>query len=93
MSKPWKKPACQKCRGHAEVECGECGSTIDCDHCNGTGYDSEKVDVERWAVDVHQLTMETGSSRGVVVDGSIVGQESTKRRIMVADYPIGGVPK
>lgn len=87
MSKPWKTPQCNMCHGRGEVECQECGSTIKCEVCHGTGYDPETVDVERWAVAVHELTVEEGSSCGVTDHtGSIIGQKNSKRLILVSDF-------
>lgn len=86
--KPWKVPACNKCRGHGDVDCCECGSRIDCDNCNGTGYDPHKIDVDRWAAESLKLTLETGKSSGIVEDGSIVGQTNGNRSLFVRDFAL-----
>ncbi len=36
---------CPECDGEGEVECCDCGSEIDCDHCAGTGWDADQVDI------------------------------------------------
>lgn len=37
---------CPECEGAGEYDCSECGiGEIDCDHCEGTGWDPEQVDV------------------------------------------------
>jgi len=36
---------CPECDGEREVICTECGTEVECDRCDGTGWDPEQVDI------------------------------------------------
>lgn len=40
------KFACPECKGRKEVQCCECGSDIECEACNGSGLDTDIIDVQ-----------------------------------------------
>lgn len=40
---------CPECDGDGEYDCPECGAECVCDHCDGTGWDPDKVDVPAFA--------------------------------------------
>lgn len=39
---------CPECDGDGEYPCETCGCVNECDYCEGTGYDPEKVDVDAY---------------------------------------------
>ncbi len=40
------KYSCPECHGSKEVDCCECGHTVDCDACDGSGLNGELIDIK-----------------------------------------------
>lgn len=36
---------CPECDGEGETECGECSAEHECEHCSGSGWNPELIDV------------------------------------------------
>lgn len=39
---------CPECDGEGELVCRCCGSEIDCESCDGTGFDPDLIDIRAW---------------------------------------------
>ena len=57
---------CPECDGDGEYECPTCGQgEIECDYCEGTGWDPEQVDVAAFqaaVVVMHNKALAAGST-------------------------------
>jgi len=65
---------CPECNGHLRVRCPECGAEQDCDVCEGTGYDPECIDVERWKAACEAFQRQHRATCAWIVGGQIVGR-------------------
>lgn len=67
-------PRCPVCRGTGCAACPECGHTVNCRACEGTGWDSDVIDLARWLPaerdfqHTHQVTYDW------IFDGQVVGR-------------------
>ena len=86
---------CPECDGSGEIECVACGADCECDHCEGTGWDSDQVDVRAFLAAeraLHQTMREAGLSiltHEWIDDGTRLGRDGGEYgRVAVADYLI-----
>lgn len=80
-----RKPyACPECRGNVEVRCYHCGGDMDCEACDGTGLDAEKIDLEAW----DRETRRKGMTKELVEDGVYVGRANMNgtEKLYYRDY-------
>jgi RecJ-like exonuclease len=66
---------CPECDGYGEVVCSECDSEHECDACNGTGLDFEKVDIEAFQEATKKAFAGTTASWELIEDDVWVGRE------------------
>ncbi len=92
--------ACPECRGQKEVECCECGSTVECDECNGSGLDNEIIDVKAFEAACHEafnvplLKWKKGSKKkrpptatwALVENGTIIGRTNGEAKVPFAAF-------
>lgn len=58
---------CPACNGDGDVECQCCGCETECDECDGTGWDPEKIDIEAFK------KAETALNKRVFGSGAMAG--------------------
>ncbi len=71
-----KNLSCPECKGDGNIECSECGAEHECDHCRGTGYNPEVVDLDCWLAGRKTFLERWGGAVGMFDQGLRVGLES-----------------
>ena len=78
---------CPECIGGGEIECDQCGSTMDCPDCCGTGLDDGQIDTKAWDKADQEFTRLNGCSWGWYEDGVCMGREARNgKRLVIADF-------
>lgn len=83
---------CPECDGEGEVECCCCDNETECEACNGTGLDDDRIDVAAFTAAVNEL--HEGAPVGVPMSwewidpatGAWLGRESPAGRVAYADF-------
>ena len=70
---------CPECDGDGECECSCCGAELECDHCNGTGWDPEQVDIDGFARAVDALEQKMKDADCVIFTHEWIDRESDER--------------
>ncbi len=78
-----KNLSCPECSGDGNIECSECGVERECDHCRGTGYDPEVVDLDRWLAGRKKFLKRWGGAVGMFEEGQRVGLETFHRNAAI----------
>ena len=81
---------CPECHGKGETECSECGNSVDCDTCNGCGFDYKKIDMAEMTKAKYAIMKNGHMLSGVVEGGSLLGWKSANGTVLIADYVIEG---
>ena len=78
---------CVECLGDGHYECEECGSTVDCGECEGTGLDSSEIDILAWTLAERALST-TGTTDLQDADGMLIGRQAIEgnKSILFADF-------
>ena len=75
--------ACRLCRGLGEVMCSCCGSEVDCNGCDGTGWDKRRVDVDAFQAACRHMT---GCTWEWIEGGVRLGRRSENETVAVANF-------
>ncbi len=81
------KYPCPECDGDGEVECCECGSDKDCEACDGSGIDTEKINVKAYNAACHDAFKK--SKRGswdVVENRLLIGRTDGKAVVPISAF-------
>lgn len=96
MNKPF---ACGRCFGSGSCSCDSCGGDTDCDECQGTGIDLDKVDYAAFRSAVRPLWKKHGGAAwDLVENGEVVGRAGGELgkppawQVRYADFPPEGAP-
>ena len=70
-------------------ECEECGSTVDCGECEGTGLDSSEIDILAWTLAERALST-TGTTALLDADGLTIGRKAIEgnKSILFTDFKL-----
>jgi hypothetical protein len=68
--------ACPDCGGSGVAECRECGRDVDCDVCDGSGLDPDKIDLAAWLAADDAFIRRHGTSWAWIVRGEWLGRMS-----------------
>ena len=88
---------CPECDGGKEISCCECGAIVDCDYCDGTGWDPEQVDIPAFQAAEKAIYVKIREAGGWVLTHEGIDVETNTRwgrdggkhgRVVVTDYLI-----
>lgn len=77
---------CYSCYGSGEAECPHCNQDMTCEECDGSGLDSERIDIAAFQSAAESLFEEEKTSWAAVEDGAYVGRTNGKRTVYYRDF-------
>ena len=81
---------CSACHGSGEEKCSECGQDVECDTCDGSGFDKKMIAVPEMQKAKMAMLTRTGKL-SLCVDGEVMlGWKSPVGEVLIADYVIEG---
>lgn len=67
---------CPTCEGSREDECPHCGQDMECEDCDGTGFNSELFDLDAWQTKRNEFIRTHRKYCDLIVKGSLCGIQS-----------------
>lgn len=80
---------CTDCSGIGESECFECGQDRECEACDGTGLDSDQLDIAAYQAANRRMMAEARSSDSLKEHGVTVGRlYANGKKLLFASFDL-----